>query len=321
MALVGNLKDFGLSDFLYLVDRGDKTGMLLLQRPDDQARLYFQNGKLVYAMQHGTADRLGDLLVRAGKVTGAQRDYGVDLQQTVATNKPLGLILVELGYITREGIIRTVRSQIEETVYRLFAWTEGDFRFEPDVRPPRESVTIPLSIENVIMEGVRRIDEWSRIHDRIPGLDLIVRFADQPDERAKGVNLTPDEWRVFARINGSDTIAAIARLTNLSEFDTCRIIYGFIQAGLVEVARPQLRVTPAMEARGRALLDDPPRAATATRPVSEPPTPVAAPAGAAGPGPVRPPARAPVAAAPPARAALPVRRSVIERVIERIRRS
>ena len=74
MALVGNLRDFGLSDFLYLVDRGYKTGMLVLQRPGDQARLFFQNGKLVYAMQNTTEDRLGDLLVRAGKITqGAAR--------------------------------------------------------------------------------------------------------------------------------------------------------------------------------------------------------------------------------------------------------
>jgi hypothetical protein len=240
MALVGNLRDCGLSDFLYLVDRGYKTGRLVLKRPGDEEFLYFQNGKLVYATHNQPDVRLGDLLMRAGTITPEQRNYALHLQQTTAQTKPLGLILVELGYINREGIIRTVRSQIEETVYRLFAWTEGDFRFEPDVMPPRESVTIPLSIENVIMEGVRRIDEWSRIHDRIPTLDVIVRFADQPTERAKGVNLTPDEWRVFARINGTDNIAGIVHLTGLSEFDVCRIIYGFIQAGLVEVVKPQI---------------------------------------------------------------------------------
>ena len=106
------------------------------------------------------------------------------------------------------------------------------------------------------MEGVRRIDEWSRIRDRIPTLDVIVKFADQPTERAKGVNLTPDEWRVFARINGLDNIAAVAQLTNLSEFDVCRIIYGFIQAGLVEVARSQVLVDPEVQSRVRALVEE-----------------------------------------------------------------
>ena len=41
MALVGNLRDFGLSEFLYLVDRGAKTGRLTLQKPGDRAELYF----------------------------------------------------------------------------------------------------------------------------------------------------------------------------------------------------------------------------------------------------------------------------------------
>jgi hypothetical protein len=311
MALVGNLRDFGLSDFLYLVDRGYKTGMLVLARPGDHARLYFHNGKLVYAMQNTTEDRIGDLLVRAGKITPAQREHAITLQRTVATNKPVGLILVEQGYITREGIIRTVRTQIEETVYRLFAWTEGDFRFEPDVKPPRESVTIPLSIENVIMEGVRRIDEWSRIRDRIPTLDIVVRFADQPADRAKGVNLTPDEWRVFARINGADNVASIARVTGLSDFDVCRIIYGFIQAGLVEVARQAPLAAPARAAAAEGLL------AGARLPVT-PPAPAAN-----GAGPRAQVGPAPAAVGPPAPPAPPVvglRRGVISRIIERIRR-
>ncbi len=319
MALVGNLRDFGLSDFLYLVDRGYKTGMLVLQRPGDQARLFFQNGKLVYAIQNATEDRLGDLLLRAGKISPQQRNYAVQLQQTVASNKPLGLILVELNYITREGIIRTVRTQIEETVYRLFSWTEGDFRFEPDVKPPRESVTIPLSIENVIMEGVRRIDEWSRIRDRIPTLDVIVKFADQPTERAKGVNLTPDEWRVFARINGLDNIAAVAQLTNLSEFDVCRIIYGFIQAGLVEVARSQVLVAPEVQSRVRALVEESGgnveafnAAATESRLLEATPAgEVAVAIGTAAGG---------VSGSPPGAASVGARRGVIFRIIDRIRR-
>jgi len=241
VALVGNLRDFSLSDFLYLVDRGYKTGALNIQRTGDAARLYFQNGKLVYALKHGGEEKLGDLLLRVGKISRDQRDHALHLQRTVSPEKPVGLILVEQTYISKEEIVRCVRAQLEETVYSLFGWSEGDFRFEPGIMPPPETVTIPLSIENIIMEGVRRIDEWSRIRDRIPSLDVVVRFADQPTEKAKEVNLTPDEWRVFARISASTNVGNIAELTNLSEFEVCRIVYGFLQAGLVEVVKERLR--------------------------------------------------------------------------------
>ncbi len=233
MALVGNLRDFGLSEFLYLVDRGYKTGRLTLTRPGDRAELYFQNGKLVYATHFSQDERIGDILVRMGRLTREQCNAALRIQHTQEPNKPLGAILVQRGMVTMEEIHKCVRLQIEEITYGLFSWNEGDFRFEPDQQPPPESVTIPLSIENIIMEGTRRIDEWARINDKITNLDVVVRFSDQPHEKAKGVNLTPDEWRVFARINGVSSIRQISQQTALGEFDVARIVYGFLAAGLV----------------------------------------------------------------------------------------
>jgi hypothetical protein len=66
---------------------------------------------------------------------------------------------------------------------------------------------------------------------------MIVRFLEQPGEKVKGVKLAPEEWRIFARINGKDTLAEIAQKTGLSDFDVCRIVYGFLTAGLVEVQK------------------------------------------------------------------------------------
>jgi hypothetical protein len=237
MALVGNLRDFGLSEFLYLVDRGSKTGRLTLQKPGDRAELYFQTGKLVYATHFGQDERLGDMLVRMGRLSQEQVNFALRIQHTQEPNKPMGVILASRNIISMEEINKCVRIQIEEITYGLFGWHEGDFKFEQDVQPPSESLTIPLSIENIIMEGTRRIDEWARINDRIPNLDVVVRFSDQPHEKAKGVNLTPDEWRVFARINGVHSIRQIAQLTRLGEFEVARIIFGFLSAGLVVLTK------------------------------------------------------------------------------------
>lgn len=250
MALVGNLRDFGLAEFLYLVDRGYKTGRLTLQKPGDRAELYFQNGKLVYATHFNQDERIGDILVRMGRLTREQLNVALRIQHTQEQNKPLGAILVQRNMVTLEEIHKCVRLQIEEITYSLFSWNEGDFRFEQDMAPPPESVTIPLSIENIIMEGSRRIDEWNRIRDRIPSLDVVVRFSDQPKEKAQGVNLTPDEWRVFARINGVHSIRQIAQHTGLGEFDVARIIYGFLSAGLVVLSKQTSQPGESKAARG-----------------------------------------------------------------------
>ena len=254
MALVGNIRDFGLSDFLYLVDRGYKTGCLHLNRDGEAAILFFEKGKLVYATRSAQSERLSDLLVKLGKATPAQ----VQEVQRVANGIPFGQAVVETTLISRDELQKTLQTHIEEAVYGLFGWPEGEFRFEQGQKPEADApiMPMPVPVENLIMEGVRRIDEWGRIKDRIPSTDMIVRFVDQPGEKAKGVNLAPEEWRVFARINGRDTLAEIAQKTNLSEFDVCRIVYGFVTAGLVEVVKRPRPVGPG-GARGAQPLEAP----------------------------------------------------------------
>ncbi|RRR78519.1 MAG: DUF4388 domain-containing protein [Candidatus Viridilinea halotolerans] len=238
MALVGNIKDFGLSDFLYLVDRGYKTGGLHLSHEQETALLFFDKGKLIMAARK-PEDQQADLLVRLGLLNGDQLDQARQSLSTQGNGATLTQVIVDSQIASREQIQSVLQGFTEESVYGLFGWPEGEFRFEQNQRPAPDApvVPIPISVDHLIMEGVRRIDEWGRIKDRIPSTDMIVRFLEQPDERAKGVKLAPEEWRIFARINGKDTLAEIARKTSLSEFDVCRIVYGFLTAGLVEVRK------------------------------------------------------------------------------------
>jgi hypothetical protein len=240
MALVGNIQDFGLSDFLYLVDRGYKTGCLHLSRGQDAAVLFFEKGKLIYASRGEDEHATNSMLIQSGKVTPEQLEQS--RKQVGASDNGLTLsqVLVSKNIISQEELQRALQNYIEESiVYQLFGWPDGEFRFEhgqkPDANVP--VMPLPVPVEHLIMEGVRRIDEWGRIKDRVPSTDMIVRFVDQPGEKAKGVKLSPEEWRVFARINGKDTLATIAQKTNLSDFDVCRVVYGFATAGLVEVVK------------------------------------------------------------------------------------
>ncbi len=238
MALIGNIRDFGLSDFLYLVDRGYKTGGLHLNRGDESALLFFDRGKLVYAARRQD-EQSGDLLVRLGRLSPQQLVAAREKLETDAAHVNLTQIIIGMQMLSQEDLQSALQAHIEESVYGLFGWPDGEFRFEQGEKPLPDTPVMPapISVENLIMEGVRRIDEWGRIKDRIPSTDMVVKFVDQPGEKAKGVKLAPEEWRVFARINGKDTLAEIAQKINLSEFDVGRIVYGFVTAGLVDVVK------------------------------------------------------------------------------------
>lgn len=237
MALVGNIRDFGLSDFLYLVDRGYKTGGLHLTHEQETALLFFEKGKLVLASRK-PEDQDADLLVRLGLI---DQDKLAAARRALSTSNGTTLtqVIIEQQLVAQEQLQNGLLTHTEESVYGLFGWPEGEFRFEQNQRPAADAPTmpVPVSVENLIMEGVRRIDEWGRIKDRIPSTDMIVKFIDQPGEKAKGVKLAPEEWRIFARINGKDSLSEIAQKTGLSEFDVCRIVYGFLTAGLVDVMK------------------------------------------------------------------------------------
>ncbi|NJP05646.1 MAG: DUF4388 domain-containing protein [Chloroflexaceae bacterium] len=245
MPLVGNIRDFGLSDFLYLVDRGYKTGALHLNHEHETAVLYFDKGKLIYGSRT-QGERVGELLMRLGKITSQQVEQATQAWKPNGEETTLAQVLVREAILSQEDLQRTLQAHVEEQVYTLFAWAEGEFRFEHGQKPETDApiMPMPVPVEHLIMEGVRRIDEWGRIKDRIPSTDMIPRFVDQPGERAKGVKLSPEEWRIFARINGKDSLATIARTTSLSEFDVCRVVYGFLTAGLVEVVRKPKAQTP-----------------------------------------------------------------------------
>jgi hypothetical protein len=256
MALVGNIRDFGLSDFLYLVDRGYKTGCLHLNRADDSASLYFDKGKLITAARKSVRAPIAELLVNKGKLTQQQVQHAIQVQRGDGSTT-MTQVLMQLNYITADDMQRILQQYIEESVYGLFGWPDGEFRFEQGQRPDADApiMPTPLPVEHLIMEGVRRIDEWGRIKDRIPSTDMVVKFVEQPGEKAKGVNLAPEEWRVFARINGKDTLSEISHKTNLSDFDVCRIVYGFLTAGLVDVIKKPKPV-PVMPS-GRTMAEPP----------------------------------------------------------------
>lgn len=250
MALVGNIRDFGLSDFLYLVDRGNKTGGLHLSYNQETALLFFEKGKLVLAARK-PEDEQADLLVKLGVLSSDQLAQARRSLAARGNGATLTQVIIDESLVRADQLQSTLQSHAEESVYGLFGWPEGEFRFEQNQRPPADAPTVPtpISVDHLIMEGVRRIDEWGRIKDRIPSTDMIVKFLDQPGDKAKGIKLAPEEWRVFARINGRDSLAEIATKTNLSEFDVCRIVYGFLTAGLVDVMKKP-KPLPAGAARG-----------------------------------------------------------------------
>jgi hypothetical protein len=238
MALKGNLRDFSTTQLLNLIHLARKTGTLTIDTSNGSARMAFREGKLIYAVAGEERGTLTSILQRAGKLS-AQQAQAIDKGSKKISDRELGLMLIDAGLVTQSDIVQSVRQHILNIVYRLFTWAEGAFRFEANVLPPRDLITVPINLESVIMEGSRRLKEWERLQDDLPNLDLALRFTDRPDARLRSINLTVEEWRVVSFINPRNTIRQIAKANNMTDFQIRRIVYGMLQAGLVELVRPE----------------------------------------------------------------------------------
>lgn len=239
MALKGNLRDFSTTQLLNLVHLARKTGLLMIERQNGAARLYFREGKLIHANIGNVNGHLADMLLKAGKLSDEQAQT-IQTRADMRSDKQLGLALMNAGYVTQDDIVQSVKEYMLEIVYTLFGWNEGEFQFDQDMLPSDDRIAVPINLENVIMEGSRRIEESEQLQDELPDLNSVaLRFTENPDTRLRDVNLSVQEWRVISFINPRSTIKQIAQSNGMDDFQIRKIVYGMLQAGLVELARPE----------------------------------------------------------------------------------
>ena len=238
MALKGNLKDFSTTLLLNLIHLARKTGTLRIQVPSGATTLFFREGKLVYATMSGRDGHLASVLNRGGKLSEANAKV-IRARAGTQSDKELGMLLISAGQVTQPDIVSSIRADILDMVYGLFTWSDGLFHFEPNQLPSDDSITVSINLENIILEGSRRLKEWERLQDELPDLGVALKFTDRPQAQLRNINLSVDEWRVISYINPRNSIKQIAQRIGMDDFQIRRIIYGLLQAGLVEVLEPE----------------------------------------------------------------------------------
>ena len=243
MAIEGPLQDIGIHDVFQLLDLARKSGRLTVRSGarDNEGTVYFESGAVVHATMRDNPHTLGALLKKAGKVSQRELERAMAAQRT--DMRRLGEILVAQGSVTRREVERYMRQQIESVVFDLFSWNEGSFTFADGVDDSVQmDAAIRVSIESLLMEGARRIDEWSRMGDRIPNAEVVPRLAQQRDDANAFIDLRPAEWEVLALIDGDHSLREIAAELAVSEFEVAKTVYGMLSTELIEVSDGMMEV-------------------------------------------------------------------------------
>src|SRR2546423_1397970 len=241
MAIEGPLRELGIHDVFQLLDLSRKTGALRVtsELRHNEGTIYFDSGVIVSAEIRSNPHPLGALLLRTGKIAEADLERARDMQQRQGDKRRLGEILVSLGVITQREVERQIRFQIEEVVFEVMSWNEGYFSFaeETESKVPTEG-PVRIPVEALLMEGARRIDEWSRIENRIPHVGVVPSLAPAPEGGGGELDLLPPEWEVLALIDGQRSIRGLATELGRSDFEVAKTLFGLESAGVIVLMDP-----------------------------------------------------------------------------------
>ncbi len=237
MAIEGPLEELGIHDVLQLLELARKSGVLSVRSDllDDDAIVHFDKGTVTFAARRRSTRRLGQVLIRAGKLTQRELERSLELQRQLP-ERHLAEILLEMGSVNEGEIERTLRLQMEETIYEVMAWTQGYFRFE-DRSPGHSRVLARVRVESLLMEGARRVDEWTQLESKVPSAEAVPALASEAADALTGapLELRPEEWEVLAEIDGERDVRQIAAVLGRSAFDVAKMIFGLVNLAVVQI--------------------------------------------------------------------------------------
>jgi outer membrane protein assembly factor BamB len=181
------------------------------------------------------------------------------LENASIQRRKIGEILTETGIVTEEEIQQIVREQIEEEIYDLFLWKKADFEFlegppsenlkDPDAHPMKLS----FDVNGLLLEAVRRADEWTIINQTISSTESVFVFVSESDRHEEGKVANDTARNIHRFVDGRTSIFEIVENTGRPKFDVCKILVDLYSRGRVRLLAVQEQMDLAMEymAQGR----------------------------------------------------------------------
>ncbi|HET9768204.1 MAG TPA: DUF4388 domain-containing protein [Thermoanaerobaculia bacterium] len=211
MGIAGNLKTMELAELLQWLSQGTKTGTLVVDNGTLEKRVFFSKGKIVSSASSEPREHLGHFLVSHGFITEEQLAEAVRRQET--QQSMMGKVLVDMGLISEEDLDGMLRLKAEEGIYSLFDWPEGEFRFLDDELPAYPMVPIALDVTGLVLEAMRRQDEWGRFRGLMPSTQAVpVRVVD--DLVGDDPEMEEGQRRILLAVDDQRSIEAISLETH-----------------------------------------------------------------------------------------------------------
>jgi hypothetical protein len=230
LTIRGQIEHSSVPELLRSIAGSGETGVLTFRSGEVTKSLYVQNGRVVFAASTDPDERLGESLLVRGKITA--RQY-LEASKLIRPGRRLGAILVEMQAIDPDELVPSVEQQVKDVLMDLFGWTTGEYEFVIKEMDPDSLLILNISTENLVLEGIRRMKNWSRVLRGVGDIEAIPSPTGNTELLMK-IELTEEEQDVLSHVNARSTIEQICQVSYLSNFETCRILWALMVVGAVK---------------------------------------------------------------------------------------
>ena len=228
----GSLDEQDILEIVQTLSAARWRGLLRLERSGERLTITVEDGRLVFASSSNRDHRLGPMLLRRGAITLRQME---DAGRAPTQGKRFGTVLVEMGYLEPKELVRGVVDQTRDIVLQAFQWTWGTYELQEGAAPA-EAITLNISTPELILEGVSRIEAWSRVERGAGGLGARHARVAGSEGLFKQLTLDVDQGALLRSVEAARDVESLCAESMLNDFEACRNLWAFRVIGLIRRA-------------------------------------------------------------------------------------
>lgn len=233
--------------------RARASGTLHLDNGPYTKRISFRKGNIIFAATNVETERLGERLIRDGKVRRPVLELAFRVMER--SHERLGTTMVEWGWVSPLDMRRAVATQIKDIIYSVFTWSSGEYRFEPapEAEPVPDDLVLELRTAEVIYEGARRMSDLQAIRAGIGAPEHVLTVT---DGARLAIPVTQEDGFILARVDERASIKEIVSESPLSQEETLRRIYALLLAGVLKRKKAGTAAARSAEEQAPGLSDE-----------------------------------------------------------------
>jgi CheY-like chemotaxis protein len=245
-SLRGNLRQVPLAEVLGLLQQQRQWGTLSVVRSSQDSDggapakvdVFFKQGKVELTLAEGLGEEflVGRYLVDQQAIS--RQDLELFLKSrgpAKPAQKPMGEQLVKLSYVTEAELKAALGRQTSERIYELLRWPAGRFAFvaSRELPPLAIDAALALDIDGILMEGVRRVDEWHLIEREVDDFDMVFLRNEEQVQNVGKARLTREELSILELVNGKHSVKDIVRQSRMGSFEVSKMLFRLLSIKLI----------------------------------------------------------------------------------------